>query len=282
MSMDAEPDMDGLSPAPDSPDVDGTPPPDGVGTFMEPEDTFMDADATAVDGDDSAAMEVPLQTFLERFGWSFPLMLAAFIALYLVQWHVGMNESIHAAALIKGDDVPILSMRLMSGPLIHANLIHILFNMLFFKELAIAIHHLFGDWMVFTVFVVSAIAGSFASILFLPHLASVGASGGILGTVGFMLVFSYRNRALLPPGLYKAFLKDMVLIGAFGLLLHRFVDNPAHAGGFVAGCLLGLLLTPARAESLPVQNGALIKPLGMVCGVVFAVSVAWTIWAMLA
>ncbi|MCV4726153.1 rhomboid family intramembrane serine protease, partial [Escherichia coli] len=79
------------------------------------------------------------------------------------------------------------------------------------------------------------ISGGIFSIFFLPEPTSVGASGGIMGLIGYLAIYGYRRRRQLPPDFLKTMLINIGFIAAFGLIAYEFVDNFAHLGGFVAG-----------------------------------------------
>jgi membrane associated rhomboid family serine protease len=94
------------------------------------------------------------------------------------------------------------------------------------------------------VFLLSALAGGAASLALPPDVASVGASGGLLGMFGFLAVMAYRRKRHLPEGFLKGLLINIALIAVVGVAAYRFIDNAAHAGGLLAGLLIGLLVIP--------------------------------------
>ena len=75
---------------------------------------------------------------------------------------------------------------------------------------------------------------------------SAGASGAIFGLAGIMLVAGYLHRGAIPLQWGRAFGRGMlpviVLNLALGGALHQWVDNWAHLGGLVTGCILALLI----------------------------------------
>jgi membrane associated rhomboid family serine protease len=159
----------------------------------------------------------------------------------------GVGHSIEAAGLVKAEVRGGAWWRLLTAPLLHAGFLHLWFN---FAALAA-----FGRFVeahtrrvhVLVIFVCSALAGSVASLLLLPAATSVGASGGVLGLLGFLLALSYRGTSPLPAGARRTLWGVILLNAAIGMVGFQFIDNAAHAGGFVAGALLGLVV-PAHAE----------------------------------
>ena len=91
-----------------------------------------------------------------------------------------------------------------------------------------------------------------------------------MGNLGFLTVILVVHRAGIPRQ-YKANLLQAILIMTiFGALGAQFIDNAAHAGGFIAGGLLGMLLVR------PSERVWETKPAGWVRGV------GWASWAVLA
>jgi membrane associated rhomboid family serine protease len=53
------------------------------------------------------------------------------------------------------------------------------------------------------IFLLSALCGSFFSLFLLPNTTSAGASGGLMGLVGFLAMMGYRRKEKLPRGFFK-------------------------------------------------------------------------------
>ncbi|MCU0230290.1 MAG: rhomboid family intramembrane serine protease, partial [Acidobacteria bacterium] len=79
-----------------------------------------------------------------------------------------------------------------------------------------------------------------ASTLLSPRSLSIGASGAIFGLIGFGLAYSWRaGRGM------RAVRDDLTRSAVWGVIMFLIpgIDHAAHAGGFVAGFLLGLVIT---------------------------------------
>ncbi len=103
------------------------------------------------------------------------------------------------------------------------------------------------------------VTGSLASCLLMPSVPSVGASGGILGLSGYLIVLAFRRRAQLPSGLGRQLWRGVALTALVGALGYNYIDNAAHLGGLLGGILCGLLLirnSPSRDTS---DNGSILK-----------------------
>ncbi|GAC1341554.1 MAG: hypothetical protein NVSMB29_12200 [Candidatus Dormibacteria bacterium] len=83
-----------------------------------------------------------------------------------------------------------------------------------------------------------------------PFGVSLGASAGICGWIGLLLMLGRVQGRDVPPSTAASIRQwvgiNLLLLVGFGLISHS-VNNFAHAGGFVGGVLLGLILPPLAA-----------------------------------
>lgn len=134
--------------------------------------------------------------------------------------------------------------RLLSGAFLHDGLLHFAMNVLALVAIGRFLEMFAHRAYVPLVFLLTAVAASTSSY-FLSHAdASVGASGGILGLFGFLAVLARVRRKLLPPGFGRAITADIAVVAAMGLFGWGYIDNAAHAGGFISGAALGWLMIP--------------------------------------
>ena len=97
------------------------------------------------------------------------------------------------------------------------------------------------------VFLFSACIGGEASARFVSA-TTIGASGGLMGWLGFLLVFESLHSRLVPRSSRRRLVAGVLLTGLVGLIGYRFIDNAAHAGGLVAGMLYALIVFPKSAS----------------------------------
>jgi membrane associated rhomboid family serine protease len=134
--------------------------------------------------------------------------------------------------------------RLLTAPMLHGNVLHFWMNYAALESLGRTTETRgVGAWVPI-VFVISALAGGLASLALPPDVASVGASGGLMGMFGVLAVMAYRRKRHLPQGFLRALLMNIAFIGVVGAVAYRFIDNAAHAGGLAAGVLAGLAAVP--------------------------------------
>lgn len=177
---------------------------------------------------------------------SLAIGLGILVAVFLGQVWVGLPDSIGAAALMK-DRVREEGewWRLVTSGLMHANALHILFNGMALYNFGKVMTALVSPALLGVVFLTTVVTGSLASLYLGSSGASVGASGGILGCLGFLLMVTWRFRALLPGSLRVGLIQSTIVVSIFGLLGSDFIDNAAHAGGFLGGLALGLVMAPS-------------------------------------
>jgi rhomboid protease GluP len=138
--------------------------------------------------------------------------------------------------------------RFFTPALLHANLMHIGFNMYALFALGPGLEVYYGRWRFLTLYLLGAFGGTVLSFLMSPAV-SIGASGAIFGLIAAQAVFVYLNRELLGPQA-KALLTNVLFIIVLNLFLGlsiRGIDNWGHMGGLLAGLLFGWFAGPVMS-----------------------------------
>lgn len=132
---------------------------------------------------------------------------------------------------------------------LHGGVLHILFNVLWIRQLGPAVEELYGPARFFVIFTVSGVAGFLVSN-FLGIPFTVGASGGIFGLLGAMVAFGRRRGGVFGAMVLRQYGQWALLMFVLGFFMSG-VNNLAHAGGFVGGLAGGFVLSLAerRAET---------------------------------
>lgn len=139
--------------------------------------------------------------------------------------------------------------RLFTAPLLHGGLIHFVMNALGLLYLGKRLE-VFASWPhVPMVFLFSAMVGGDASARFLDA-PSVGASGGLMGWLGFLLVFETLHSALVPRSAKRRLLGGVLMTALIGVVGYRFIDNAAHFGGLLAGMAYAGIVFPKSSSVL--------------------------------
>ncbi len=137
--------------------------------------------------------------------------------------------------------------RLFTAPLLHGNLVHFLMNAAALTYLGKRVE-VFARWPHLPlVFLFAACMGGEASARF-TGATSVGASGGLMGWLGFLLVFETLHKALVPRRARRRLAAGVFLTAIIGIIGYRFIDNAAHAGGLFAGMLYAAMVFPASSS----------------------------------
>ena len=141
--------------------------------------------------------------------------------------------------------------RFVTPIFLHANLLHIALNMLNLVVLGVFLERLVGHIRFILIYLVTGIVSIIASFYFMPQEISVGASGAIFGLVGAYSIFVFMHRRAFRNGGIPALLwLIVVIVGnlSIGFFVPN-VDNYAHVGGLLTGCLLGWWFTPLYTVS---------------------------------
>src|SRR5262249_58946896 len=127
---------------------------------------------------------------------------------------------------------------------LHGGLLHILFNVLWIRQLGPAVEELYGSARLVIIFTVAGALGFLFSDWANVALTS-GASGSIFGLFGAMVVYGHRRGGTYGKLIFQQYGMWAVILFIYALLPGTRVDNFAHAGGFIGGGL--------SARSLPLR-----------------------------
>lgn len=137
--------------------------------------------------------------------------------------------------------------RLFTAPLMHGNAVHLFMNASALLYLGKRLE-VFARWPhLVLVFFLSACIGGEASARFVTA-PSVGASGGLMGWLGFLLVFETLHKELVPLSSRKRLAAGVLITALIGLVGYRFIDNAAHLGGLLAGMFYALIVFPKSSS----------------------------------
>lgn len=129
--------------------------------------------------------------------------------------------------------------RLLTAAFLHANLIHIGFNMLALWWFGAPVEQFLGRARFIGLYLVSGLAGSAGALVLTPNAVTVGASGAIFGILGAMLIIEWQQTGRLGGN-------AMTLI-VINLALSFAIAN-ISIGGHIGGLIGGLLATLAYAR----------------------------------
>ncbi|HXA29898.1 MAG TPA: rhomboid family intramembrane serine protease [Candidatus Angelobacter sp.] len=186
------------------------------------------------------------------------------IGLFVVLWLLENN----LRAPLGGEPVEVAMGALVnSGPLSHdwwryvasgflhlpRTPIHILFNGVAMLYIGRLVEQLYGRLVLLGVFLITVVTGGLfwvgATALGIASPGvGLGASGGIMGLIGLLLVLGRVQGRDVPVGVVASIRQYALTIVALnvvtGFVLRNSINNFAHAGGLLGGILLGLWLAP--------------------------------------
>lgn len=139
--------------------------------------------------------------------------------------------------------------RLITCTFLHGGLAHIAFNMYALKIIGSEVEYVYGKIKYIVIYLISALGGSIFSYLFNANSISVGASGAIFGLLGAMIIFGIRHKNKIGKA-YIINLFKVLLINIFiGVTLSN-IDNGAHIGGLIFGCISALAVKDKKYGNL--------------------------------
>ncbi len=132
--------------------------------------------------------------------------------------------------------------RLITSMFVHANLLHLAFNMYALYVLGPQVERYYGKVKYTLIYFVSGLLGSLFSCVFMGvNSYSIGASGAIFGLLGSIAYFSYYYRATLQGFLHSQIVPVILANLLFGLFVPS-IDMSGHIGGLIGGILMSMAI----------------------------------------
>jgi rhomboid protease GluP len=128
---------------------------------------------------------------------------------------------------------------LLSANYLHGSILHILFNMMAFMQLAPMVVREYGVERMFVIYTLGGVLGFFISYLAGVRL-TIGASAAICALIGALLYYGKSRSGIYGQTVYRQVFGWALGIFIFGLLVPG-INNWGHGGGMLAGALLGSL-----------------------------------------
>ena len=149
----------------------------------------------------------------------------------------------------------------LSAGWLHGGALHILFNLMWVRQLGPAVEEMYGGARMVIVYTVSSVTGfflssclgAFAAIPFFSGAGyTVGASAPIFGLLGALVHYGDRGGSSMVRSQAMSYAVTMFV---FGLIMPG-IDNAAHLGGFAGGYFVGTWLDPLKRERMDHFLGA--------------------------
>ncbi|MBI5900557.1 MAG: rhomboid family intramembrane serine protease [Rhodocyclales bacterium] len=142
--------------------------------------------------------------------------------------------------------------RLLTATFLHSGAIHVAMNMLGLYSAGLLLERIYGHRLYLVIYFSSGLIGSALSLHFSAQQAvSVGASGAVFGVTGALLVAVFQHRDKLPREFSKQMMSGVGFFVVYSLMqgfARQGIDNAAHIGGLMGGCLAAFIL-PERFDT---------------------------------
>ena len=129
--------------------------------------------------------------------------------------------------------------RLITSAFLHANLLHIAFNMYFLWWVGSAVETALGRGRFLAVYLISGLAGSAGALVYDPTKPTVGASGALFGILGAAVVLERQRNNVLGGSA----LALVVINLALSFWFSSTISVGGHIGGLIGGVLCALVLS---------------------------------------
>lgn len=136
---------------------------------------------------------------------------------------------------------------LITAIYLHGGILHILFNVLWIRQLGPIVEDLFGTSRTILLFTISGVVGflfsNYAFIIskhfFIPF--TIGASGSIFGLLGALVYYGRHRGGAFGTAVYRQTGQWAIVLFVLGFLMPG-INNFAHGGGFIGGYVTATLL----------------------------------------
>ncbi|MDE3024689.1 MAG: rhomboid family intramembrane serine protease, partial [Acidobacteriota bacterium] len=161
--------------------------------------------------------------------------------------------------------------RLITAAFLHANIIHIAFNMFALWAIGTPVEHYLGRSRFIGLYLVSGLAGSAGALLQAPDIVTVGASGAIFGILGAMLILEWQLTGSLAGQAMTWIVINLVFSFTFA-----GISWGGHIGGLVGGILVTLAYARWGRGHAAYGRVGLVGAAGLI--LVAAASIAVAYW----
>ena len=132
--------------------------------------------------------------------------------------------------------------RLLTCMFVHADILHILFNMIALYSIGPVVERYYGKSKFLLIYLISGLLGSiFSGVFMTANSISIGASGAIFGLLGSICYFTYYYRATL-QGILRGSIMPVIIINLVIGFLSSSIDLSAHIGGLIGGILISMAI----------------------------------------
>jgi rhomboid protease GluP len=159
----------------------------------------------------------------------------------------------------------------VSANYLHGSVLHILFNMLAFRQLAPFVLQEYGPYRMLSIYTLGGIFG-FVVSYFAGVRLTIGASAAVCSLIGASLYYGKSRGGLYGQAVYKQIGGWALGIFLFGFLVPG-INNWGHGGGILAGIVLGAMFGYHERR----REGVFHRILAGGCMVLTVAVLAWAV-----
>ena len=157
---------------------------------------------------------------------------------------------------------------------LHGSLLHILFNLLWVRQLVPDVEQVYGRARTITIFTASGVV-CFLLSDFVGTPFTVGASGAIFGLLAAMVWYGRRRGGFFGSAVLRQYGTWALVLFVLGLLSGTGVNNWGHAGGLIGGFLAAFIVKPTHERPEQGSDRVLAGATLALTGVAFVLQL-WT------
>lgn len=160
---------------------------------------------------------------------------------------------------------------LVSANFLHGSILHILFNMMAFEQIAPLITREFGTYRMLVIYIVGGTLGFLLSYLAGVRV-TIGASAAVCSLIGAALFYGKSRGGVYGQAVFRQVGGWVIGLFIFGLLIPG-INNWGHGGGLIGGALLGMAMGYHETKMENITH----KMLAQVCVAITILILAWAI-----
>lgn len=159
----------------------------------------------------------------------------------------------------------------LSANYLHGGILHIIFNLMAFRQIATWVSLEYGTGRMFIIYTIGGVGGYVVSYLAgIPF--TIGASAAICALIGSLLYYGKSRGGTYGTLVYREIWGWVVSLFLFGFIIPG-INNWAHGGGIIIGVVMGILLGYSEKRQETLFN----KVLAITCGVATIFVLAWVV-----
>ncbi len=138
--------------------------------------------------------------------------------------------------------------RYVTAGFLHGGIWHIAMNMWVLYDVGAQVEEIYGASRMYVIYFVANFAGFYLSNVLGGNL-SIGASAGVVGLIGAMIVVGIKDKSRMGDAIRRHYVGWVIWVLVIGLVPGLHTDNGAHIGGLVGGFAVAWVAeTPLRSR----------------------------------